>query len=187
MGLKINNMKKLIVLLVAFSLVFGAVAFARENESNDDRERIPSPSSIQEFKDIIKRGKDLFGHRREEGQVLVRPEAVGCVKTAIDTKDTAVKTAVSTLSSKTVAAIEARNTCQKAALDKTTVKEQREANRACLNTFKTTMKTAAKEAKTARDTAWRTYKTDLKTCGQMQKAAGGSTNILIEDGNDSLE
>lgn len=178
-------MKKFIVLLVAFSLVFGAVAFARENESNDDRERIPSPSHIREFKDIIKRGKDLFGHRRDNSQVLVRPEAVTCVKTAIDTKDTAVKTTVTTLSTKTVAAIEARNTCQKAALDKTTVKEQREANRTCLNTFKTSMKTASKEAKTARDTAWRTYKTDLKTCGLLQKRAGGSTNIMIEDGDDS--
>ncbi len=177
-------MKKLIVLLVAFSLVFGAAAFARENESNDDREKIPSPSQMQEFKNIIKKGKDLFGHRRDNSQTLVRPEAVTCVKTAIDTKDTAVKSAVTTLSTKTVAAIEARNTCQKAALDKTTVKEQRDANRTCLNTFKTSMKTASKEAKTARDTAWRTYKTDLKTCGQLQKASG-STNIMIEDGDDS--
>jgi len=178
-------MKKSIIALVAVSLIIGSIAFARESEPNDDRERVPGPSQIQEFKDIIKRGKDLFGRRRDNSQVLVRPEAVSCVKTAIEVKDTSLKAAIATSSSTMTAAIDARTTCQKAALDKTTVKEQKEANKACLETFKKTTRTNAEAAKVAHKAAWAKYKADLKVCGQLQSTTG-SSSIMIEDGQDSL-
>ena len=180
-------MKKTLIALIAFSLILGSVAFARENESNDDRERVPGPSMIHEFKDIVKRGKDLFGHRRNNDQVLVRPEAVACVKTAIDAKDASLKTAISAQATAMNSAIDARSACQKAALDKTTVKEQREANKTCLVTFKASAKAANSDMKKSRLDAWTKYKSDLKTCGQLQKASGGSENIMLEDGQEAAE
>lgn len=178
-------MKKSIIALVALSLIIGSIALARENEPNDDREKIPGPSQIKEFKDIIKRGKDLFGHRRDNSFILVRPEAAACVKTAIETKDASLKAAITTNSSAMTAAIDARTTCQKAALDKTTVKEQKEANKVCLENFKKTNRSNAETAKAAHKAAWTKYKADLKVCGQLQSTTG-SSNIMIEDGQDSL-
>ncbi len=180
-------MKKTLIAFIAFSLIFGSVAFARENEPNDDRERVPGPSMIHEFKDIIKRGKDLFGHRRSPEQVFVRPEAVVCVKAAIEAKDASLKSAITTQATSMNAAIDVRSTCQKSALDKTTVKEQREANRACLSGFKATVKTNATTMKRMHKEIWTKYKSDLKTCGQLQKASGGSEKIMIEDGQEAAE
>ncbi len=177
-------MKKSIIALVAMSLIFGSIAFARESESNDDREKVPGPSQIREFKDIIKRGKDLFGRRRDDF-VLVRPEAAVCVKAAIEKKDTSLKTAITAHASAMNAAIDARTSCQKTALDKTTVKEQREANKSCLESFKKTNRTNAETTKQSHKAAWTVYKADLKACGQLQ-SANASSNIMIEDGQDSL-
>jgi hypothetical protein len=178
-------MKKSIIALVALSLIVGSIALARENEPNDDREKVPGPSQIKEFKDIIKRGKDLFGRRRDNSFVLVRPEAAACVKTAIETKDISLKAAITANSNAMTAAIDARTTCQKAAIDKATAAEQREANRACLDTFKKSVKASAETAKTAHKAAWTKYKADLKVCGQLQSTTG-SSNIMVEDGQDSL-
>ena len=207
-------MKKTIVALIALALLFGSVAsvtLAKENEQ--ERERISSPSEMKNFKDVIKKGKDLFGIRQrvlekinslEElanfdsvkkiGNTLwgfrkqsneapvISPVAVTCVKNAIDKKDTALKAGIPTLSTKMTELIDARNTCQKAALDKTTAKEQMTANKVCLDTFKKAVENGKKAVKNAQKNIWETYKQDLKTCNQLQKAEVGSGEIQLEDG-----
>jgi len=150
-------------------------------------ERIASPKDIANFERIVKKGKDLFGVRKAEDQTLVRPEATACVKTALDKKDTALTTGVTAGSEVLITNINARNTCQKAALDKTTVKEQREANRICVETYKKALQAGKETVKKTQATIWEAFKADLKACGQLQKAAGGSGEIKLDDGGLGIE
>lgn len=221
-------MKKILFAIIALSLIFGSVAMAKEGDKKADKpvtmvevsknqEKITSPSELDHFANIIKRGKELFGMRKTilekishpaetvnfenikklgnalwgmrkvEDQTLVRPEAVTCVKAALDKKDAAIKTGITTGSTNLLALIDTRNTCQKAALDLTTVKEQRDANKLCVDSYKKAMQAGKEAIKTIQQTIWETYKTDLKTCGQLQKAAGGAEEIKLEDGGLGIE
>ena len=150
-------------------------------------EKIASPKDIANFERIVKKGKDLFGVRKAEDQTLVRPEATACVKTALDKKDTALTTGVTAGSAVLITAINTRNTCQKVALDKTTVKEQREANKICVETYKKAVQAGRETVKKTQATIWEAFKTDLKACGQLQKAAGGSAEIKLDDGGLGIE
>lgn len=211
-------MKKILLAIVALSLIFGtSIALASDNSQNGNLEKISSPSEIKNFENIVKRGKELFGMkkimlerifslsdlpnfekikkigstlwglRKQADQTFVRPEAVVCVKTALDKKDAALKTGVTTGSTNLLTLIDARNACQKAALDLTTVKEQRDANKLCVDSYKKTMQAGKETIKKAQQTIWEAYKTDLKTCGQLQKAAGGAEDIKLEDGGLGIE
>jgi len=205
-------MKKTIIALVALSLIFGSLALAKEKEQ--ERERISSPSEIKNFTDIIKRGKDLFGIRekvlekinsleelgnfeavkkignslwgirRQDNQALVTPEMASCVKNAIDKKDSAIKSGISPVANGLSSLIDTRNTCQKAALDKTTVKEQREANQLCLKNYNKAIQDGKKTIKEAHKKIWDTYKADLKACKLSQE---GSAEIKIDDGGIGLD
>jgi len=179
-------MKKFIMLLVAFSLVFGSLAFAEGNGSTQGMEKISHPNEIQNFMNIIRKGTALWGHRKNP--VLIQPQTITCVGTAMDTKDTAVKTAMTTYATSFNAAIDARNTCQKAALNQTTAQTQADANKVCLQAFKTSAQTANKALAQARKDAWTKYTADLKVCGQLQTATGttpAQPNIQLQDGDTS--
>ncbi len=57
-------MKKLIFALVLASLVGASAVYATEGNVNaDGRVKISSPSEMRHFRDIVKRGHDLFGFR----------------------------------------------------------------------------------------------------------------------------
>ena len=60
-------MKKLLFALVAVSLIAGASlagsAYASNDGNDDGREKISGPSEIRNFRDVVKKGKDLFGTR----------------------------------------------------------------------------------------------------------------------------
>jgi len=150
-------------------------------------EKITHPSEIVNFENIKKMGTALWGMRKEDNQTLVRPEAVTCVKAAIDKKDASIKTGIATGATNLTALVDARNVCQKAALDLTTVKEQKDANKLCIETYKKAIESGRETVKKSQATIWKTFKDDLKTCGQLQKAAGGAEEIKLEDGGLGME
>jgi len=164
-------------------------------------EKISSPREISLFNKIKKIGTALWGVRKDEIQkpinnqklVYVTPSAVECVKSAIDKKDAAVKASTSKHSQVIIAAIDARNVCQKTALEKTTAKEQFEANKVCANAFQKGTKENNMTIEKERNEAQKTYRTDLKSCSTLQvsstsTSASLTTNeIEIEDGEGAAE
>lgn len=167
-------------------------------------EKISSPSEIKNFVEIRKIDNSLWGIKRdssgkkEEGtqerkleikktdreSVLVKPEAVQCVKTAIDKKDASLKASISAQNVLALAAIDVRNICQKAALDKTTVSEQAQSNKACLETYHQAVWDSLNVLKQSKENGWKTYTEDLKACAVLQREANTTTQekIIIEDG-----
>jgi len=164
-------------------------------------EKISSPLEISLFDKIKKIGTALWGIRKDEMQkpinnqklVYVTPTAVECVKNAIDKKDTAIKTSTSKHSQAMIAAIDTRNVCQKAALEKTTAKEQFEANKVCANAFQKGTKENNMTIEKERNEAQKTYRTDLKSCSNLQATSTSisanltANEIKIEDGEGATE
>lgn len=162
--------------------------------SNSSLEKISHPEEISLFDKIVKKGKALWGIRKNivPKPAYITPAAAPCVKTAIDKKDTALKTIITSHSQEVVTAIDARNICQKAAIDKTTAKEQLEANKTCINVFQKAVKDINIATNKEKNEAQKTYKTDLKACSALQ-TVGTSTStkqsteeIKIEDGGNEV-
>jgi len=157
-------------------------------------EKILRPSDITLFEKIKQVGASLWGFRKNETRnpnearpVLVKPVAVQCVKDAIDTKDTAVKNAIASTSQAVISAIDVRNACQKAALDKTTGQEQMEANKICVKNFQQSSKETNEAMKNARNEAWKNYKTGLKACSALQKENNATSTLSVPAGSPNLE
>lgn len=144
-------------------------------------EKINSLQDLENFEAVKKIGNNLWGIRKIDSQALITPEAATCVKTAIDKKDTAIKDALSNVSSNLANLLDQRNICQKTALDKTTIKEQKEANNICINNFKKDMLDGRKTLREAHKNIWDTYKTDLKACEKLQPKAS-ALPIRFDDG-----
>ncbi len=153
-------------------------------------EKILNPEEIKNFEAIRRLGNALWGMRKQEAKepVLIRPEAKSCVSTALDAKDASLKTTLTEMNTKTLAAIDARNTCQKAALEKTTAREQMTANKACVETYAKTVREAQKTMKAAKEATWKKYRTDLKACSVLQRTGENSSSgeIEVEDGENSI-
>ena len=162
--------------------------------SNSSLEKISRPEEISLFDKIVKKGKALWGVRKNivPRPVYITPAAAQCVKTAIDKKDTTLKTIITSHSQEVVTAIDARNVCQKAAIDKTTAKEQFEANKTCINTFQKGIRDINAATEKEKNEAQKIYRTDLKACSALQKndtstSAGQTTEeIKIEDGSSEV-
>ncbi len=162
--------------------------------SSSSLEKISRPEEISLFNKIVKKGKDLWGIRKNVAPkpVYVTPAAAQCVKTAIDKKDTALKNIITSHSQKVTAAIDTRNVCQKAAIDKTTAKEQFEANRVCINTFQKGIKDINFSTNKEKNETQKTYKTDLKACAALQASSPSTSTkqaveeIKIEDGGNEV-
>ncbi len=174
--------------------VNGISANARVTSTEKILEKILRPSDINLFEKIQKIGTALWGMRKNDNKnpndvkpALVTPAAVQCVKDAIDSKDAAVKSAIDTHAQALISAINARNTCQKAALDKTTGQEQFEANKICINNFQQSSKEANESMKKARDIAWKKYKDDLKVCSALQKDSKATSTLSVPAGSPNLE
>lgn len=153
-------------------------------------EKISNPGEISLFEKIKKIGTALWGIRKNNANkpnennkkpLYVRPESVQCVKDAIDKKDYSWKNAISLNSQNILDYVTSRNTCQKAALDKTSAKEQIEANKLCVETYKKSFKENREILKKSRDEAWKIYKDDLKKCSQLQKASNATTTIIVTE------
>ncbi|MEI7620400.1 MAG: hypothetical protein WCJ57_02420 [Candidatus Falkowbacteria bacterium] len=157
-------------------------------------EKISSPAEISFFNKIQKIGTALWGIRKDDAKkkvvspAYVTPAAAQCVKSAIDKKDSALKTSTSNHSQKVLSAIDVRGTCQKVALEKTTAKEQLEANKVCVNTFLKEVKTVNEVMSKEKNEAKKTYLVDLKACSASQAGnISSSTEIVVEDGGDVIE
>jgi len=146
-------------------------------------EKIASLAHTSLYSKIVKIGNDLYGVKKIATKTLpnLTTKAAACVSTAIDTKDTALTNILATTNKEITTAINARTTCQKAALNLSS--GQNEAITTCNKTFKTAYQTAEKKAKEAQKKNWTTYKTSLKSCA----TSAGVTEINIEDGGDVLK
>lgn len=169
-------------------------------------EKISNPSEIKNFVEIKKIDNSLWGikkdssDRKEEGtetrkpevkktetereSVLVKPESAQCVKTAIDKKDTSLKTSMSAQNVLALAAVDERNVCQKISLDKTTLSEQVQANKACLERYNQAVRYSLNVLKKSKENGWKIYTEDLKACAILQRGTNTTTQekIVIEDG-----
>lgn len=163
-------------------------------------EKISNPAEIKLFEKIQKIGTALWGIKKLENRIEVRqsfvkPVAVQCTKDAINKKDTALQTAISTRTQSIVSAIEARNACQNTALDKLTAKEQFEANKACVEAYQKSGNEYNKILEKSKNESWNVYKTDLKACSVLQKNSTSteavssskelSEEIMINDGEEA--
>lgn len=179
-------MKKIISLIIFFSLIFAFSSLALA-EKNDNLEKIPTPAHISLFDKIIKKGNALWGIKRPEFKknVYITPTAAPCVKTALDKKDTALKTAFSAYSSTTLVAIDSRNACQKTAIDKTSADEQWAANKLCLNNYQKQTKEAAKALRASQKTIRQVFASETKQCLGLPNATS-SKFMILEEENDLL-
>ena len=146
-------------------------------------ERIPSPADIKDFDGVKRVGNALWGHRRGSNWTMVSSEAKACVAAAITKKDGAIKTALNKFNSDTIAAIDARTSCQIGALNSDSASGQMKANMTCKANYQAAMKTSLKTVAEARGSAWKAYTSDLKACNPKAE-------IKIEDGGnleDSLK
>lgn len=147
-------------------------------------EKIVSLDQTKLYDKITKVGKDLFGIKKREA-VKTLPalsaDALTCVSAAIDAKDSSINISLTSAATTITAAIDARGTCQKAALALNTGRE--DALKVCNKTFQEATKKANNEAKTSQKNTWETYKNSLKTCA----TTASTTEITIEDGGDILK
>jgi len=161
-------------------------------------EKIVHPSEIKNYVEIRRIENALWGKKKierenienseiiktESKSVFIKPEAVLCVKTAIDQKDTTLKAALSDQNILALAAIDVRNTCQKSALDQATLPEQVQSNKNCLEAYRRTVRESLIQLNQLKDNGWKIYTEDLKTCAFLQRGTNTTSQekILIEDG-----
>ncbi len=147
-------------------------------------ERITSLEQTKLYDKITKVGKDLFGVKKG-GAIKTLPvlsaDALTCVSAAIDAKDSSINISLTSAATEITAAIDARGTCQKAALALSTGRE--DALKVCNKAFQEATKKANDTAKTSQKNTWETYKASLKTCA----TTASTTEIMIEDGGDVLK
>lgn len=194
-----------------FSISYAAEETSTTNTSRDTRnlEKIAHPAYIKDFEAIQRIGNALWGKRKTESgnsasrisegrpesaksvrsdqsqnRVKVEESAKDCVKTAIEAKDSNLKDGLTAYNTSMLAAIDARTSCQTAALDLSSVSEQQQASQTCIRTYHQTVGQALKTLKMTKETGWRTYRDALKTCFTLQRTANTSDKgeILIEDG-----
>lgn len=146
-------------------------------------EKISNPNEIKLFEKIQKIGTALWGIRKIESKIeitpmfFVKPVAMECVKNAIDKKDTSTKTALTSHNQNIITALTNRSACQKTALDKTTGKEQSNANKLCVETYQKSVKENNGILQKSKNDTWIIYKDDLKVCSLLQKGNRATSTI----------
>lgn len=185
-------MKKAIWLSIAAFFIFGLTAWGAT--ATGEREKIDSPDQIKDYREIIKKGIALWGVRRittvASSSPLVRLENSTCVVAAIDTKDRAVMSLVTSSAVSLNAAISVRSACQQKAVQST--ERQKAALEACIKDFRIARKNLQASSKRSQQEIWSIYRTSLKNC---QRSASLTTStkafegeLLIEDGgNDFMD
>jgi hypothetical protein len=117
---------------------------------------------------------------------LIKPAASQCVKDAIDVKDAAFKGFNNERNQAIGNAVDARNACQKAALDKTTAIDQMNANRACISAYQKSLKDSSEALTKKNNDANKAYQASLKQCSSLQTSdATSTTGIILEDGQNA--
>jgi hypothetical protein len=162
--------------------------------TNKILEKIAGPWETNLFEKIQKVGNALFGIRKavkaNVGGVQITSDIATCLKTAIDTKDTAINSALTAQSSALLQAVTDRGVCQKAALDLTTNDLIINAFKPCKDAFNTTINTGRDTLKKSRDDAWKTYQQAVKACYPVSTTATSTDvingNVLLDDGGNNL-
>lgn len=119
----------------------------------------------------------------ETAPVEQRVVDVVCLKTAIDTRENAIISALDAFHVSLNAAHETRREALKSAWDKTEKQERRKALRDARKAFKLSGKSARTTLREARKDAWDQYKADAKVCGHKASSDDGSAR---EDQSSSL-
>lgn len=155
-------------------------------------EKIATPQVISMYEKIRRVGNALWGVKKGDDQedkakevkkptIPVTAEMATCVAAAIDVKDAALKAVVSDMSASLEAAITARNTCQKAALQ--AGENHRSENEVCIKSFHEANKELSKKNREAHKNAWASYKTSLQLCRPASVTEG---EVMIEDGSQEI-
>lgn len=161
-------------------------------------EKIAAPQFISRYENIVKQGNALWGYLKDEFKKLtnknqnqeqdqVRRRVVSsdikvCVAEAVDNKDEALKNALSTANTDTLALIDTRNTCQKTAIESET--EQLANLNACAESFQESHKEILSNLKTLQKEVWNSYKEAMKNC--LPESDSSEELLLIEDGGSAL-
>ena len=164
-------------------------------------ERIPSPDQIKNFRVMKNENGALYGIRIQntnQAQIktgeqtkneqvraqnrVVDADIKTCVATAIDKKDSALKTRLTNMNNDVSALIDVRNACQKQALDSET--NQAENLKACSTTFEVKFKELNGVTRENHKNIWTNYQNEMKACLPAQEVKEGAT-LLIEDGGSS--
>ncbi len=174
---------------------------SKASSTKTDLEKIANPSEIKFFEQIKKIGTALWGIRKqnavktiEQKPIFIKSLTVPCVKDAIIKKDASSSAVISLHAQNQITGINNRTACQTAALEKMSGQEQFEANKICINDFKTSVQSTNEMLNKSKNEIWNIYKNDLKQCSEMQKENTSSTleivspedngEIMINDGNE---
>jgi len=107
------------------------------------------------------------GNTEQSGNGLTGAEAaavVTCMQTAVETRDTAIISALDTYAATAKSALTARKDALKAAWAIADRKERRTAIKAAWDTYRKAIKEARSTFKASRKTAWDTFKAASKVC-----------------------
>ncbi len=108
---------------------------------------------------------------------------ISCVGTAVNAREQAIDTAMSTYTQGVNAAYGARATALSQAYSQTTMKSVRSAVKAAWSTFNASVKSARKAWQTARNTAWTQYRTTAVQCKAPAGTGDGVNSSLEASGN----
>ncbi len=109
---------------------------------------------------------------------------VACIQDAVDKRDTAIASAVTTFSTTVTNGLNTRKDALKAAWALTDTKARRAALNAAWTAWRTTARQARHTLNTARTSAWTQFRTDRRNCGSS--AATGDTTSVTTSGDTNL-
>ena len=147
-----SNHSSAVVLALILSVVLGAAVYAQTASTTppDAGRKQPPTRTLPPIKLPIK-GDDR------------KPVDGACVATSIDTRDTAVSSALDTYHATSQAALKARTESLKAAWTGDTA-ARRSAIKAATEAFNKSIREANKVLRTAKQTVWKQFNTDVRKC-----------------------
>lgn len=98
---------------------------------------------------------------------------VACMQAAIEKRDTAIVTSLTSFTSALTASLQTRKDALKAAWALTDATQRNNAIKAAWAAFNGTWKKGREALNTGKKTAWKTFRTDAKTCKQPEADSSG--------------
>ncbi|MGH7175688.1 MAG: hypothetical protein ACREGR_05015, partial [Minisyncoccia bacterium] len=108
---------------------------------------------------------------------------IACVGSAVNIREQAIDSAITTYTGALTAAYSARATALQQAYTNTTLAATRVAVRAAWSTFSASAKSGRKSWQTARNTAWNTYRTAAVACRAPVGTGDGAFSLNDVSGN----
>lgn len=189
-------MKKFMPFMLAIAIALSTVAvpvFAEDSYKTSDTDKtIKTDDNGKDDKDTDKSDKSKSDKKDKSdanANIPLSAETLLCVQIAVDTRDTALLTAIEVDYTATKLALETRKTALKAAWALSTAKERKNAISKAWKEYKTALKSSNDTLKKARKTAWNKFKDDFKICkgiteGELNsdKNSEGS-DVLLQNKN----